>query len=64
MREWWREWGAFVRFLLIIAICGGAFVGLMTYSVMTAPDCHTVYVQTTPVDGKPAMERQEICQPR
>jgi hypothetical protein len=62
MREWWRYWGSFVRFCLICAVISGLFVGGLTYAIVTAPrDCHIVYVQTTPVDGQPAMERRDVC---
>ena len=62
MREWLREWGTFVRFLLIVGFLFAVIVGGIGYLLVTGPkDCHVVYVQTTPVDGQPAMERRDIC---
>lgn len=56
-QHWWAIWRlALVAIfaVLVIAGCG--------YWIATAPKgCHIVYVQTTPVNGNPAMERQDVC---
>lgn len=61
MREWLREWGSLIRFLLMVTAIVGLVFGGIVWSVASSPQCHQVYVQTTPVDGKPALERQEVC---
>lgn len=61
MREWWGDNWQFLRFITILCVVSILLIGGLTYAVLSSPVCHTVYVQTTPVDGKPAMEKVEVC---